>query len=47
MLGYLNGGERTVTAFKALYEKSGWRLVRVESYGVFRTFDTKIIGVPA
>ncbi|KAI0685289.1 S-adenosyl-L-methionine-dependent methyltransferase [Cytidiella melzeri] len=47
MLALLNGSERTVASFQSLYEQSGWRLVNIESYGFFRTIDTKIVGVPA
>ena len=46
MLNYMNGHERTVSEFASIFERSGWKLVRVHSDG-FNYHDIKIIGVPA
>ncbi|KAI0755412.1 O-methyltransferase [Irpex lacteus] len=41
-----NAHERTVPEFANIFERSGWKLVRVHSEG-FNFHDIKIIGVPA
>lgn len=48
MLTMFNGSERTVASYKSLFERSGWKLTRIESYGIAKAIgETKIIGVPA
>ena len=46
MLTGLNGHERTIPEFAKLFERSGWKLVRVHADG-FNYHDIKTIGVPA
>ncbi|KAI0087132.1 S-adenosyl-L-methionine-dependent methyltransferase [Irpex rosettiformis] len=46
MLSQLNGQERTIAQFARLFERSGWKLVRVHTDG-FNYHDIKTIGVPA
>ncbi|KAI0084847.1 S-adenosyl-L-methionine-dependent methyltransferase [Irpex rosettiformis] len=45
MLAGLNGHERTVPQFADIFERSGWKLVRVHTDG-FNYHDSKAIGVP-
>ncbi|KAI0795374.1 S-adenosyl-L-methionine-dependent methyltransferase [Irpex lacteus] len=46
MLAVLNGQERTIPQFAKVFERSGWRLVRVHTDGL-NYHDSKLICVPA
>ncbi|KAI0088859.1 S-adenosyl-L-methionine-dependent methyltransferase [Irpex rosettiformis] len=46
MTACLNGQERTVPHFARIFERSGWKLVRVHTEG-HNFHDIKMIGVPA
>ena len=46
MLTGLNGHERTIPEFAKLFERSGWKLVRVHESEGFSFHDIKLVGVP-
>ncbi len=46
MLSFSNGAERTIAQFSELFEKGGWKLVRVVQGDGFEGENSKLIGIP-